>query len=109
MELIDADATPYLYVDLGAKIAGVAVDPTGYTVQVAVMLGEARPTSGDFKAATWVTNATTVPPTYSARLLIGVGAPSGITLQAGQQYTVYGKILAGAEIVILRSGMIQAY
>lgn len=108
MELINADASPYLLADIAAETAGLPVNPTTYVVSVAVMLGDARPTVGDFKAAVWVTNSTGAVPIYSARTQIGPGT-AGVTLVAGRVYTVHAKIAATPEVIILRCGQIQAY
>ena len=109
MELIPAAASPYLYADIKAKTAGVLVNPTGFVVTVAVMLDDATPTAGDFKAAVWVTDSTNpAVPVYSARTQIGPGT-GGITMTPGRVYTVHAKIAAAPEVIILRCGQIQAY
>lgn len=108
MELIDAASSPYLYANIGAKTAGVLVNPTAFVVTVAVVPAGTTPAPGDFKAAVWVTDSTGAVPIYSARTQIGPGT-AGITLVAGRIYTVHAKIAATPEVIILRCGQIQAY
>lgn len=108
MELVSAAASPYLYANIEAKTAGVLINPTAFVVTVAVMLGDATPTAGDFKAAVWVTDSSGAVPVYSARTQIGPGT-GGITMTPGRVYTVHAKIAAAPEVIILRCGQIQAY
>lgn len=108
LERISALSLEYVYADVSAVQAGVTIDPTSHTVEIAVKAGSTAPSSGDWKTASWVTNTTTVPPTYSARLLIGPGS-NNVTLTAGTDYTVWARITSSPELPVLTAGQIRAY
>lgn len=83
---------------IGVKVdyhdfTGEPLDPTGYTVTVAVRPDGTRPVSGDFKAATWFTGQDG---TYWAQLNVGPGSTVG-TLTAGARYRTHVKVSAGTE------------
>lgn len=91
----------YVRVPVSAVAAGVAVNPTGDTVQLAFITPLTNPTSGDWKAGSWDTEAATG--TYFAQCLIG---PSGtITLAAGT-YAVWVKVTDNPEIPVRMCGQI---
>lgn len=102
---IPRTSTEYVYVPVGAKASGVAVDPTSDTAVMAFLAGAGPPESGDWKTASWDTDPTTTPPTYQARCLIG---PSGgtVTLTAGI-WTVWVKVTDSPEIPVKRAGQIK--
>src|SRR5258706_427538 len=66
-------STEYLLVPVAAERGGTAQDPTGDTVQIAVLPIAVTPTTPDWHTATWETDASTTPPTYSAPT--GTGDP----------------------------------
>lgn len=100
---IAAGSLQYVLVPVVYRTSGVVTSPTGYTVTMAFTTGEA-PESGDFKTASWETDATTNPDTYLARCLVG---PAGaVTLTAGQ-YTVWVKVAASPETPVLKAGLLR--
>lgn len=79
-------------------VAGAAVDPTGYTVAVAVLpVATEDPADSDFKAATWQTG----PLGTFAVLLVGTGSAVGV-LTAGT-HKVWAKITASPEVPVIKS------
>lgn len=90
-----------------ARRNGAAVDPTGNTVQMA-FLDEppevASPESGDWKTASWETNATTDPDQYEAKCLVG---PSGTTTLTAGVYYVWVKVTDSPEVPAKYSGTIR--
>lgn len=101
---ISALSLEYVRVPVYAKEAGATVDPTGLTVQMAFTT--TTPVTGDWKSASWETDATTDPDTYYARCLVG---PAGtITLSAGT-YLVWVKITSSPEIPVKFAGGLTVY
>ncbi|SES21129.1 hypothetical protein [Lentzea albida] len=79
-------------------VAGTAVNPTGYTVTVAVVPeSTVTPTSGDYKVATWQTGARGT----FAVLLVGPGSSVG-TLAPGN-YKLWAKVSASPETPVVKS------
>jgi hypothetical protein len=93
----DSIQTLLLRIDYVNEDTG-ATDPTSHTVSLAVVATGTRPTSGNFKAATWA--ASTVGG-YKAKLLVGIGSAVG-ALAAGR-YDVYAKVTASPETWIGKS------
>lgn len=93
----------YVRVKVSAKEDGSVVDPTSDTVTMAVVSGSV--VAGDFKAASWETDATTTPDTYYARVEIGPGSTVG-ALTAGT-YNVYVKVVDNPEQPVLAAGSIR--
>lgn len=93
--------------DVSAVRSGTSVDPTANTVQAAFLTEppeEASPESGDWKTASWETNATTTPDQYAAKCLVGPGG--AVTLTPGTYY-VWVKITDSPEIPVEYSGVIR--
>lgn len=82
---------------------GNPVNPTSDTVQMAFMASGA-PASGDWKTASWETDATVTPNVYSIRCLIGPGGT--VTLAAGE-YTIWTKITDNPESVVQEQGQLE--
>lgn len=61
------------------------------------------PSPGDWKGANWETDATTIPPTYSARCLVGPGA---VVLTVGS-WDVWVKVTDAPESPARRVGNLQ--
>lgn len=99
---ISASSIEYVRVPVSATASGSAVDPTADTVQMAFLATSAAPVSGDWKTASWETDATTTPDTYYARCLVG----SAITLTAGT-YTVWVKVTDSPETPVKRAGLLR--
>jgi hypothetical protein len=100
---ISAASLQYVRVPVAAKVAGAVVDPTADVVTMAFMAG-GTPTTGDLKTASWETDPTTSPPTYSARCLVGPGG--AVTLTAGL-WSVWVKITDSPEIPLLHAGSLR--
>lgn len=94
----------YVRVPMSAESAGAAVNPTGDTVQMAFLAGSGPPAGGDWKTASWDTDATTYPPTYSAQCLVG---PSGTVTLAAGIYSVWVKVTDSPEVPVKRAGQMK--
>lgn len=81
------------------QLSGAVLDPTGYTVTIAVRPEGTRPASGDYKPATWHTG---IEGDHWAQLLIGTGTNVG-ALTAGGRYKAHAKIDASPETPIVTS------
>lgn len=104
---IAALSREYVRVPIQAYEDGAAVDPTGDTVVMAFTALTAQPASGDWKAASWETDATTDPDTYYARTEIGPGSTVG-ALAAGD-YFVWVKITDSPEVPVKRAGTLRVF
>lgn len=94
----------YVRCPVSARLSGTAVDPTGDAVSMAFTVADVDPAVGDWKSATWETDATTSPSTYYARCLVG---PAGtITLAVGV-WDVWLKVTDAPEIPARRVGNLQ--
>jgi len=98
-----AASTEYVRVGVGATANGVAIDPTADNLQMAFVPAGNTPAGGDWKAATWETDATVTPPVYYARCLVGP-APGLITLTANTIYDVFVKVTDNPEVVVRNTG-----
>lgn len=88
--VISAASLEYVRMLIEADEAGVPVDPTAATGTVAFPLLGVAPVIGDWKAASWETDARFTPDRYYARALVG---PTGvIVLAAGSKYDMWTKI-----------------
>jgi hypothetical protein len=94
----------YVYVPVAAKVAGVAVDPSADAVALAFMVGRADPAPGDWKTASWDTDATTTPATYRARCLVG---PAGAVQLVPGVYQVWVKINDSPEVPVKLAGPLK--
>lgn len=101
---ISTASLEYVRVQVSAREAGAAVDPTGSTVTMAFLLTDTAPVSGDWKTASWDTDATTTPDTYRAQCLVGSGG--AVTLTAGT-YRVWLKITDSPETPIKPAGYLK--
>lgn len=104
MLTISTASLEYVRVPVGAVTAGAPVNPTGDTVAMAFLAGVGPPAGGDWKTASWDTDASTYPPTYHAQCLVG---PAGtVTLTAGV-YSVWVKVTDSPESPVKRAGQIK--
>jgi hypothetical protein len=94
----------YVKMPVQVRQAGAAVDPTGYTVQVAFTADGTDPVSGDWKTGSWETDAAPVPDRYWAKCLVG---PGGAVALAVGTYVAWVKITASPEIPVLRCGLME--
>ena len=93
-----ATSLEYVAVNVSSTVAGVRVDPTTDPVFMAFKEDGDYPVSGDFVAASWETNSTTTPTTYTALCLVGPGGT--IALTAGT-WQVFVKITDNPEVPVL--------
>ncbi len=84
----------YVRLPVSAKDSGAVVNPTADAVAMAFM-ASGPPAGGDWKTASWETDATTTPPTYYARCLVG---PGGTVPLAPGTYMIWLKITDAPEI-----------
>lgn len=102
--VIPAGSLEYVRVPVYAESSGAQVNPTADTVQMAFLAGSQAPESGDWKSASWDTDATTTPTTYRAQCLVG---PAGtVTLTRGT-YTVWVKITDSPEVPVRPVGSLK--
>jgi hypothetical protein len=101
---ISSLSTAYVLSDVGAKISGANIDPTGDTVQMAFVPGSRNPEAGDWKTSSWETNTLTTPDTYSARCLVG---PAGAVELVPGIYSVWVKVTDSPEVVVRNVGSLQ--
>lgn len=95
----------YVKVPVVATDSGAHVDITVGTVTMAFTAVGTEPVSGDWKSASWETDATRFPMRYYARCLVGPSAT--VTLTDGT-YDVWVKISGvGSEIPVQKAGQIQ--
>lgn len=80
--------------------AGVLINPTADVVQLAFPAHDVAPVSGDWKAASWETDATGRPTAYYARCNVG---PVGTVTLTPALYDVWVKLTHGAEVPVLKS------
>lgn len=92
-------STEYLLLPLKATHNGAAYDPTGDTVQAAVVATGIAVANGDFVTASWEPNTTSV------RVLVGPGTTIG-TLAPGF-YDAYSRITDSPEVPVLAHGTFQ--
>lgn len=104
---LSAQATEYVRVQTYAEENGAAVDPTVFSVTMAFPTTGVDPVSGDYKTASWETDATTTPLTRYVRALVG---PTGgvVSLSKGR-YDIWVKITAGAETPVEKVGALEIY
>jgi hypothetical protein len=102
---ISVTSLEWIRVRVQAKDNGLTVDPTADTVTMAFKTS-GDPSGGDFKTASWETDANTLPDTYYARCLVGPGGAA--TLTAGT-YRVWVKIIDTPETPILRCGQMVVF
>lgn len=94
----------YVYVPVAARAAGAAVNPTSDAVALAFVVGATSPVSGDWKTATWDTDATTTPATYRVRCLVG---PAGAVTLVPGMYQVWVKVTDSPEIPVKLAGPLK--
>lgn len=94
----------YVKVPVSATDSGASVNISTGTVTMAFTAVDTEPVSGDWKTATWETDATRSPARYYARCLVGPGGT--VTLTDGD-YDVWVKVTGvGSEIPVQKAGRI---
>lgn len=101
---ISSLSTAYVLTDVSAKMSGAFIDPTGDTVQMAFKPGSRDPEAGDWKTASWETNTTTTPDTYSARCLVG---PDGVVELVPGIYSMWVKVTDSPEVFVANVGALK--
>lgn len=94
----------YVRVSVAARENGVAVNPTGDTVQLAFVTPGTEPGSSDWRAAVWEVDATTSPATYYARCLVSGTGGGGTAELAEGTYAVWLKLTDTPEIPVREVG-----
>lgn len=100
---ISTGSLEYVKVPVRAKASGAYPNITTDTVTMAFKAEGSTPSGGDFKTASWETDATTDPDTYYARCLVGTGGDA--TLAAGV-YRIWVKVADAPETPLLKSGLL---
>jgi len=98
---VSALSLTYVRTAVRHRQAGLTVDPTGNTVQMAFPAVGVDPVSGDWKTASWETDTTLTPDAYYARCLVG---PGGTIALAAGTYGVWVKVTATPEIPVIKAG-----
>ena len=88
----------YVKVPVSARLAGVSVDLTADSVQMAFSAVDSDPST--WYVATWETDSTTTPAVYLARILVG---PGGAVTLADGVYDIWVKVTDSPEVPVLRS------
>lgn len=99
-----ATSLAYVIVSIGPRFAGVLVDPTVDTVEMAFTAEGVAPISGDWKAGSWETDTSLFEPIYYARCLVG---PSGTTTLTAGVWDTYVRVTDNPEIPVLAVGQIR--
>lgn len=102
MLVISQLSVQYVHCSVAATLGGVDVDPTGDIVALAFVPQGTTPAPTDFVTGSWVQDATTVPTTHFARVLIGP-PPGAIVLTPGL-VDIYLKITDNPETPVLKAG-----
>jgi hypothetical protein len=101
-----AQSTEYVLVAVSARENGALIDPTSDTVQMAFPVHGVAPVSGDFKSASWETDATVTPAVHYARCLVGPGVGAAVALTVGD-YEVWVRIVDTPEVPVRRAGRLH--
>lgn len=91
-------ARQYVPAQVILRESGAYPDLTGDSVRMAFPAAEVAPVSGDWKTASWETDATTVPTRYIARCNVGPGGT--VTLAAGL-YDVWVEVTHTPELAVM--------
>jgi hypothetical protein len=94
----------YVRVPVASERSGASYNPTSDVVQMAFLTSAGPPVSGDWKTASWDTDATTYPPTYYAQCLVG---PAGTVTLAAGVWSVWVKVTDSPETPVKRAGQIK--
>lgn len=101
--VISVASTEFVRVPVFAASAGVPVNPTTYTPQMAFLTGYGPPQLSDWQAATW--DSTEVG-TYVLQCLVG---PTGTVTLTANTYYVWVQIAATPETVIEPAGEVRVF
>lgn len=102
LKVIDWDVASTEYLEVDVEADGGVVDPTGFPVAFAFIVGTAKPASADWHAGSWRTLG---PQEYVAQCLVGPGT-GGVAL-AVNVYTIWTKVTATPEVPIRETGLLN--
>jgi hypothetical protein len=103
---IPAVSTENVRVEVRARSAGAAHDPTGGTVQMAFLPGTVAPEEADWVDATWEVDDTDGSPVYRALCLVGPGTDAALVPDT---WRVWVRVQAGDETPVRPAGFIKIY
>jgi hypothetical protein len=101
---IPATSREYVQVPVRALSAGLPVDLSADTVEMAFLTSSAAPTSGDWRAASWDVDSTGSPARYRAQCLVG---PGGTAELAAGVYNVWVRVTDNPEVPVRRAGQLR--
>jgi hypothetical protein len=93
----------HVRVRVSAVVNGAPINPTADVVAMAFKQADAEPSGGDWKTASWETDATSTPSTYYARCLVG---PSGTVTLADGEWDVWIKVTDSPEVPVRKIGKV---
>ena len=97
----------YVPAEVVLRDSGTTPNISTDTVQMAFPVASVQPAGGDWKAATWETDATGDPPRYLARCLVG---PAGTVTLAAGLYDVWVKVTHSPELPVLKArGQLEVF
>lgn len=97
---IAAENLQYVPSEVVLRDSGAVPNLSTDVVQMAFPAQGVKPIAGDWKAASWETDATATPSRYFARCLVGPGG--AVTLAAGI-FDVWVKVTHSPELPVLKS------
>jgi hypothetical protein len=103
---INSLSKEYVRVQIEALASGLFVNPTPDTVEMAFPVASTDPVGGDWKAASWETDATSNPTRYFARCLVG---PGGTVALTDGLYDVWVRVTDSPEIPVKNAGQLEVY
>lgn len=98
--VVSSLTTEYVRVQVLASLDGVAVNPTGLTVDIAVVAAGVSPLSGDWHAAAWETISQPWMTSYEVQFLAS-------TIAVGE-YDVYLKIVDSPNVIVTYLGRLDS-
>lgn len=104
MTSISALSTQWVQVPVTELDSGIPIDPTGNAVSLAFLLGRANPQISDWLSGQW--QPADVNGQYLAEVLVG---PTGALALTPGNYTVWIKVDAAPETVIIQTGALNVY
>lgn len=91
-------------VPVAVRLSGALINPTSDVVAMAFPAESVDPVTGDWQAAEWETDSSTVPVTYLAKCLVGPGGT--IALSVGL-YDVWVRVTDNPEVPARRAGNLE--
>jgi hypothetical protein len=98
----------WLRIPVSAVEAGNRVNPTTETAHLAFKTS-GQPAAGDWKVATWETDASVSPTVYYLRAIVGgVGSGAAVELAVGT-YTIWSKVTTATETSVRQAGQLEVF